>query len=79
MQVNRVVDKSHFRNHVDAWCKQHCNPHTVPNLGNTSSCEQRFRWVAGFKHIGRYMNERRFNMLILIITWIDHEKWAAKY
>ena len=72
-----VVDKFHFRNHVDQWCKENCNPHSIPGLGNTSSMEERFAWISGFKHISRYMNEQRFNAVLLIITWLDHEKWES--
>ncbi|CAB3984460.1 Hypothetical predicted protein [Paramuricea clavata] len=27
-----VVDKFHFRNHVDEWCKKHCNPYKCTDL-----------------------------------------------
>jgi hypothetical protein len=27
-----VVDKFHFRNHVDKWCKTHCNPYKCRDL-----------------------------------------------
>lgn len=25
-------DRFHFKNHIDAWCKQNCNPNTCPEL-----------------------------------------------
>ena len=31
-QMDMVCDKFHFKNHVDAWCKKHCNPYTCANL-----------------------------------------------
>jgi len=30
--MEMVVDKFHFRNHVDGWCKANCNPHKSINL-----------------------------------------------
>ena len=27
-----VVDKFHFKNHVDVWCKQNCNPYKSDKL-----------------------------------------------
>ena len=27
-----VVDKLHFKGHVDAWCHQHCDPYKFPEL-----------------------------------------------
>ena len=27
-----VVDKMHFRNHVDRWCKANCNPYDRSDL-----------------------------------------------
>ena len=32
--MNIVVDKLHFRGHVDKWCQQHCNPHTFEELND---------------------------------------------
>ena len=30
--MEMVVDKFHFRNHVDGWCKANCNPHKSNQL-----------------------------------------------
>ena len=27
-----VVDQFHFKNHVDSWCKQNCNPYSSDDL-----------------------------------------------
>ena len=27
-----VVDKMHFKGHVDRWCQQHCNPRDFEEL-----------------------------------------------
>ena len=34
--LNIVVDKLHFKGHVDAWCKENCNPYTCKDLDNVS-------------------------------------------
>ena len=31
-----VVDKMHFRGHVDKWCQENCNPYKVHALDNVS-------------------------------------------
>ena len=30
--MDMVVDKMHFRNHVDRWCKANCNPYDRSDL-----------------------------------------------
>ena len=30
--IEIVVDKLHFKGHVDAWCHQHCDPYKFPEL-----------------------------------------------
>lgn len=32
-----VIDKMHFRGHVDQWCKHHCNPHDYDELQKVHS------------------------------------------
>ena len=32
--LNIVIDKMHFKGHVDSWCKTHCNPYTFDILNN---------------------------------------------
>lgn len=32
-----VVDKFHFKNHVDTWCKRNCNPYKCSKLDNVSN------------------------------------------
>lgn len=31
-----VVDRFHFKNHVDSWCKTHCNPYKCRKLDQVS-------------------------------------------
>ena len=30
--ITMVIDKFHFKNHVDKWCKAHCNPYDQEQL-----------------------------------------------
>ena len=30
--MDMVIDKMHFRNHVDSWCKANCNPYDRKEL-----------------------------------------------
>lgn len=40
--LTMVVDKMHFKNHVDKWCKQNVNQHKVPEFYNLNieACEK---------------------------------------
>ena len=31
-ELEMIVDRFHFKNHVDCWCKEHCNPHNSDDL-----------------------------------------------
>jgi len=31
-EMEILCDRFHFKNHIDVWCHQHCNPHTSENL-----------------------------------------------
>ena len=34
--MDMVIDKMHFRNHVDNWCKANCNPYDRKDLDGVS-------------------------------------------
>ena len=62
-----VIDKFHFKNHVDAWCHENCDPHKVPELDSMNSeiCEQLFRSINQKKNC-KGMNEPHFFLFWLI-------------
>ena len=31
-EMEMIVDCFHFKNHVDRWCKEHCNPYNSNDL-----------------------------------------------
>ena len=71
------MEKFHFPNHVGEFCKKNCNPkdHPEVNAFNTVICEQRFKWIAKYKGITHlHMNAPRFNFLLLLLCWMDHEE-----
>ena len=35
--MDMVIDKMHFRNHVDKWCKANCNPYDRSELDGVSN------------------------------------------
>ena len=37
-----VVDKMHFKGHVDAWCRQHCDPYKHSHLDKVFALMQSF-------------------------------------
>ena len=64
--MGKHVDKFHFRNHVDPWCQEHCNPEGVAVLKNvnTQVCEQLFKKVNSHKNCKSF-NEARFFIFFL--------------
>ena len=60
-EMGKHVDKFHFRNHVDKWCQENCNPDKVGALKgvNTQVCEQLFKKLNSHKNC-KSLNEVRF-------------------
>ena len=65
-KLGKHVDRFHFRNHVDPWCMENCNPEGVPILKgvNTQVCEQLFKKVNSHKNCKSF-NESRFFLFFL--------------
>uniref|UniRef100_A0A7S0WRA5 Uncharacterized protein n=1 Tax=Pyramimonas obovata TaxID=1411642 RepID=A0A7S0WRA5_9CHLO len=81
-RVKKFVETWHFRSHVGAFCREHCNPNSHPEIKdfNTLVCEQHFKWVAGFKHMTRvHMSAAVFNFFLLLLCWLDHEQYNSPY
>lgn len=77
-----AVERWHFRNHVGKYCRENCNPgdHPEVNHFNTVICEQKFKWVAGFKKLtNAHMSGSTFNFLLLLISWIAQEQYLSPY
>lgn len=64
--LGKHVDRFHFRNHVDPWCMENCNPENVPELKNvnTQVCEQLFKKINSHKNCKSF-NEPRFFMFFI--------------
>ena len=67
-EIPIVVDKFHFKIHVDSWSHENCNPYKVKELEgvNTESCEQTFHWVNKYTAV-KSMNEGRFFLFFTAI------------
>ena len=65
------IDRFHFKNHVDEWCKEKMNPDDSVYLKdvNTEAMEQVFSWLKGYAPSLRYM--KRVNYLFVIVDMID--------
>ena len=48
LDVNKIIDDLHIKNHKDPRCKQYRAP---AEIGNTMSCEQTFAWLSRYKKI----------------------------
>ena len=64
--LNKYVDRFHFRNHVDRWCHDNCNPDVDSALKGVNSqvCEQLFKKINSHKNV-LSMNEARFSLFFL--------------
>lgn len=64
-----VVDRFHFKSHVDVWCKKFCDPDLYDELKevNTSVCEETNFWFGRYKHTFKHMNYERFHFLLYIL------------
>ena len=65
-----VVDKMHFVNHVDKWCRSNVNPYTdelFKNI-NTEACEQTFQFIAKFKYATKHMSYGKYNLFMLKVS-----------
>ena len=76
-----VVDFFHFdKNHIGKWCRENTNPHSVPDLCipenrvNTEIQEQMFRTKNRYKFSLRHMNEVRFNIFLLLLVDMNHQR-----
>jgi hypothetical protein len=78
--LKMVVDKMHFKNHVDKWCRQNVNPHKVPEFNNlnTEACEQTFKYVSKFKHATKHMNFASYGLFHLTMCNIFNEDKLVK-
>ena len=48
-----VVDKFHFKNHVDTWCKNNCNPYKCNKI----------------KDVGYYIIKTVYTLVVLFRLW----------
>ena len=51
--VHRCVDRFHFPNHVDAWCRENLNPNDRPLLDDTctEACDETFSWLCRYRGV----------------------------
>ena len=61
------IDRFHFQNHVDSWCRQNMDPSKSSFLEhvNAEVMEQIFAWVKGYVSSLRYMNSFDFRFFLL--------------
>eukprot|EP00111_Clytia_hemisphaerica_P005748 TCONS_00016667-protein len=76
------IDRFHYRNHVDPWCRRVCNPKTSDHLAgvNTETCEQLFSWFSKYAPMTKHMNRQRFIFLTLyLLHFHNKKKLSMKY
>ena len=70
-----VVDKMHFCNHVDKWCRRNVNPYTNDAFKdvNTEACEQTFHFISKYKYATKHMSYGRYNIFMLYLSSMYNE------
>eukprot|EP00732_Lithocolla_globosa_P002909 Lithocolla_globosa_v1_NODE_2087_length_2166_cov_20.599057.p1 type:complete len:117 gc:universal NODE_2087_length_2166_cov_20.599057:1769-1419(-) len=63
-----MVDRLHFKNHIDKWCKENMNPANVPGIEflSTESCENTFVWLSKYRFM--VTNHVRHEVCLLHVT-----------
>ena len=54
LDVNKIIDSLHIKNHKDKTCQKKYNPSNLKDVNpdfNTMSCEQTFAWISRYKKI----------------------------
>ena len=66
-KLDMKIDRFHFKNHTDVWCKENMDPMKSIFLKhvNTEVMEQIFSWVKGFVTSLRYMSGINFKFFLL--------------
>eukprot|EP00732_Lithocolla_globosa_P000469 Lithocolla_globosa_v1_NODE_140_length_5790_cov_49.678989.p3 type:complete len:295 gc:universal NODE_140_length_5790_cov_49.678989:4262-5146(+) len=66
-KTTMMIDRMHYPNHTDKWCKENMNPYKLEEIigYSTEACETVFKWTAGYKFSVRYMNSARFLFFML--------------
>ncbi|CAF1466865.1 unnamed protein product, partial [Didymodactylos carnosus] len=64
-----LIDKFHYHNHVDPWCRRYLDYRQFPEteILNSQSCEQTNSWLGRYKYIVSEMNYSKANSFLLII------------
>ncbi|XP_066912461.1 uncharacterized protein [Clytia hemisphaerica] len=69
------IDRFHYKNHKDPWCRRNCNPDKSSLLKNvnTEACEQLFSWFSRYSRMTKHMNRQRFLFLTLYLMDFHNE------
>ncbi|XP_065896620.1 uncharacterized protein [Dysidea avara] len=67
LDVNKIIDSLHIKNHRDRKCHEKYHPKSVKDHNeayNTMSCEQTFAWISRFKKIVCSMGKRHHHFYL---------------
>ena len=76
-EIRMVVDKMHFANHVDKWCRRNVNPYTDDLFKdiNTEACEQTFHFISKYKYATKHMSYAKYNVfMVYVCNMFNHER-----
>ena len=67
------IDSFHLDNHQES-CRTLFNIANASCSVNTQICEQTFRWLSGYKHMTRHMNEGSFLLYLLYVCHLHNSQ-----
>jgi hypothetical protein len=78
-----IVDRMHMKNHVDPWCKEHCDPDAECNREyaeglNTEACEQLNAQVLRHKYMLRSMGQHTAAFFMHELADVRNERFLRK-
>ena len=80
--IKIAVDRMHFKNHVDKWCRKNLDPDKIVEFKklNTEACEQTFIFVARYRYATKHMGQGMYHLFhYTIADMFNHDKLARSH
>ena len=73
--ITYAIDRLHFSNHNDQWCRNNFDPDRIKDLEGvyTVVCEETNYWLSGYKHNLKHINLQRYHFFLINILNMYNE------
>lgn len=75
--LNIVVDKFHFKGHIDKWCHENCNPYSFEDLENVCYTIELAHKL--YMIVYMHLAHQSFNWIPYCLAWPHILIWAHHY